>query len=182
MTDRLLFVGRLNAQKGIEHLVAALPLVRNPVALDVVGDRPERARLQQFARDAGVAERITWHGSLPQTALAPFYRGAAALVVPSIDEGLGLVAVEAQLCGTPVIASESGGLPDIVRHDQTGILVPPAEPAALASAVDSLLARPDKGASLGEAGRMHALATFAPESVARRYATLYRSLLESASR
>jgi glycosyltransferase involved in cell wall biosynthesis len=180
--DRLLFVGRLNAQKGIEHLVAALPLVRARASLDVIGDGPDRTRLEQLARESGVAERITWHGTLPQTALADLYRQAAALVVPSIEEGLGLVAVEAQLCGTPVIASQSGGLPDVVRHDQTGLLVPPAQPAALAAAIDDLLARPDRGASLGEAGRVHALATFAPESVARRYASLYRSLLGRASR
>ena len=111
--------------------------------------------------------------------LAAFYRGAAALVVPSVGEGLGLVAVEAQLCETPVVAFDSGGLPDIVQHDRTGILVSDVDAAALAAALVSLLERDDRGQSLGAAARLHALATFAPESVARRYADIYRSAIAS---
>jgi starch synthase len=97
-------------------------------------------------------------------------------VVPSIDEGLGLVAVEAQLCETPVIAFDSGGLSDVVSNGRTGILIDNVSASALAESIDALLASPDRGAALGAAGRLHALATFAPESVARRYATIYRSV------
>lgn len=178
---QLLYVGRLNAQKGVEHLIAALARMRTPARLDIVGDGPDRERLERQATEIGVAGRITWHGPLGQEALPPLYRRAAAVVVPSIDEGLGLVAVEAQLCATPVVAAESGGLPDVVRHEHTGILVPPANPEALAVALDDLLTRPDGGRALGEAGRVHALGTFAPESAARRYAMLYRSVLGQAS-
>ena len=180
--DRLLFVGRLNAQKGIAHLIEALARVKSAATLDVVGDGPDRAALEARARELGVAGRITWHGVLPQTALPALYRAAAVLVVPSIEEGLGLVAVEAQLCATPVIAARSGGLPDVVRHEQTGLLVPPADPPALAAAIDDLLTQPGRAAELGAAGRMHALAAFAPESVARRYAMLYHSILDHAAR
>jgi glycosyltransferase involved in cell wall biosynthesis len=94
-----------------------------------------------------------------------------------VGEGLGLVAVEAQLCGTPVVAFDSGGLPDVVQHDRTGILVENVDAGALAAALSSLMQRPDRGAALGAAGRLHALATFAPESVARRYADIYRSAI-----
>jgi glycosyltransferase involved in cell wall biosynthesis len=128
------------------------------------------------------SESVTWHGALPQPELAEFYRTAAALVVPSVGEGLGLVAVEAQLCETPVVAFESGGLPDIVQHDRTGILVRDVDAGALAAALVSLLEREDRGASLGAAARLHALATFAPESVARRYAEIYRSAIASSPR
>jgi glycosyltransferase involved in cell wall biosynthesis len=177
---RLLFVGRLNKQKGIELLLHALSRIPDTsVALDVVGDGEDRRALEETARALGVAERVTWHGALPQTRLADFYRKAAALVVPSVGEGLGLVAVEAQLCETPVVAFESGGLPDIVQHDRTGILVTSVDAGALAAALVSLLERADRGASLGAAGRLHALATFAPESVARRYADIYRNAIAS---
>ena len=67
-------------------------------------------------------------------------------MVPSTDEGLGLVAVEAQLCETPVVGYESGGLTDIVQHDRTGLLVPPGNVEALAAVLDGLLDRPDRGA------------------------------------
>ncbi len=178
--NRLLFVGRLNKQKGIElllHTLARLP--DDGIGLDVVGDGEDRGALQDLAAALGLAHRVAWHGAVPQPRLAEFYRGAAALVVPSVGEGLGLVAVEAQLCETPVVAFDSGGLPDIVQHDRTGILVKTVDAAALAAALVSLLERDDRGASLGAAGRLHALATFAPESVARRYADVYRAAIAS---
>jgi glycosyltransferase involved in cell wall biosynthesis len=174
--NRLLFVGRLNAQKGIELLLHALSRMPDAsVGLDVVGDGEDRERLVTLAKGLGVADRIRWHGHVEQPKLAAFYRAATALVVPSVAEGLGLVAVEAQLCETPVVAFDSGGLPDVVQHDRTGMLVESVDAGALAAAIESLIARPDRGAALGAAGRLHALATFAPESVARRYAEIYRS-------
>jgi len=177
--DRLLFVGRLNKQKGIETLLHALSRIARPVHLDVVGDGEDREALQELAAGLGIADRVHWHGALPQPKLADFYRAATALVVPSVGEGLGLVAVEGQLCETPVVAFDSGGLPDIVQHDRTGILVPTVDAKALAAAITSLLDRPDHGAALGAAGRLHALATFAPESVAKRYTDVYKSAIAS---
>jgi glycosyltransferase involved in cell wall biosynthesis len=177
--DRLLFVGRLNKQKGIEMLLQAVSRVSRPIHLDVVGDGEDRDALQELAGALGIADRVRWHGALPQPRLADFYRSATALVVPSVEEGLGLVAVEAQLCDTPVIAFDSGGLPDIVQHDRTGVLVTTVDAKALAAGITSLLDRPDRGAALGAAGRLHALATFAPESVAKRYADVYQSAIAS---
>jgi D-inositol-3-phosphate glycosyltransferase len=135
--------------------------------------------LTTLAQALGLSERVRWHGALPHPKLAAFYRAATALVVPSVGEGLGLVAVEAQLCETPVVAFDSGGLPDIIQHGRTGILVKDLDAAALAASLVSLLERDDRGASLGAASRLVALATFAPESVARRYADIYRSALAS---
>jgi glycosyltransferase involved in cell wall biosynthesis len=176
--DRLLFVGRLNKQKGIEILLHALSRIADQsLGLDVVGDGEDRDDLVAMSKALGIADRVRWHGALPQPKLADFYRNAAALVVPSVGEGLGLVAVEAQLCETPVIAFDSGGLPDIIQHDRTGILVSEVDAGALAAALVSLLGREDHGASLGAAARLHALATFAPESVARRYADIYRAAI-----
>jgi glycosyltransferase involved in cell wall biosynthesis len=181
--DRLLFVGRLNKQKGIELLLHAISRIPDrSISLDVVGDGEDRAALEALAGALGAGDRVRWHGALPHDRLPDFYRAAAALVVPSIGEGLGLVAVEAQLCETPVIAFDSGGLPDIVQHDRTGVLVPEIDPGALAAAIVSLLDREDHGASLGAAGRLHAVATFAPQSVARRYADIYRSAIASSPR
>jgi glycosyltransferase involved in cell wall biosynthesis len=173
--DRVLFVGRLNKQKGIELLLHAISRIPDgSIGLDVVGDGDDRETLQEMARALEIADRVQWHGAVAQPKLVEFYRSAAALVVPSVGEGLGLVAVEAQLCETPVIAFDSGGLPDVVQHDRTGVLVNTVDAGALAAALVSLLSRDDRGASLGAAGRLHAIATFAPESVARRYADTYR--------
>jgi glycosyltransferase involved in cell wall biosynthesis len=179
--DSLLFVGRLTKQKGLDLLLQALSKLPRAMTLDVIGDGPEGIALRAMAGELGVASRVRWHGSQPQSALPEYYRTATALIVPSADEGLGLVAVEAQLCETPVVAFESGGIPDVVQHERTGFLVSSRSPDALAGAISAVLAMPDRGKSLGVAGRMHALATFAPESVARKYADIYRAAIASAT-
>ena len=175
--NRLLFVGRLTAQKGIEGLIDAMARMRNRATLDVVGDGTLADKLASRVRELGIGDRVNWLGQLSQPRLVDLYRRATALVVPSIDEGLGLVAIEAQLCETPVVAYESGGLTDTVQHDRTGILVPPGDLGALATALDSLLDAPERASEMGRAGRMVALAGFAPESAARRYAGIYRSVV-----
>jgi len=174
---RLLFVGRFNEQKGLEHLLRALAAMKVPATLDVIGDGPNRQALEQLSQQLGIGSRIRWHGQMKQSDLARIYQAAAAVVVPSVDEGLGLVAVEALLCETPVVAFDSGGLRDVIQHDRTGILVKPGDWAALAAALDDLLTRDGAGRDLGRAGRLYALSAFAPESAARRYAEIYRQVV-----
>lgn len=172
-TDRFLFVGRLNRQKGIALLLQALAATSTGASLDVVGDGDDRDALEATVRSLGIADRVRWHGRKTQAELVPLYRGAVALVVPSEEEGLGLVAVEAQLCGAPVIAFRSGGLTDVVDDGITGVLTPAGDVRALAQAMDAMAARSDHGAALGAAGRAAALARFSPAVVAARYATIY---------
>lgn len=170
---RLLFVGRLNMQKGAELLLHAMAEMRYSATLDVVGDGEQATALGELARALGIFDRITWHGALPQEQLPPLYRRASALIVPSREEGLGLVAVEAQLCETPVIAFDSGGLRDIVQHERTGVLVTDHTAAALAAAIDGLLGSFERALDWGRAGRSSALAVFAPDAVARHYEQIY---------
>ena len=174
--DRFLFVGRLNEQKGIALLLQSLAASRSGASLDVVGDGDGRAALESIARTLGVAARVRWLGAQSQEQLVPLYRAATAVVIPSEGEGLGLVAVEAQLCATPVIAFRSGGLPDVVSDGVSGLLTPPGDVRALAAAMDAVLARPDKGASLGRAGRESALARFTPAVAAAHYRSIYESV------
>ena len=173
---RLLFVGRLNAQKGIALLLDAVAKMRNKVDLDVIGDGADRDALRAQADTLGISARVHWHGALPQPRLLEFYRSATALVVPSREEGFGLVAVEAQLCETPVVAFASGGLADTIEDGVTGYLVPPGDSASLAVALDTVVSSEARH-DVGKAGRQSALARFAPESVARRYRKLYDSVL-----
>lgn len=176
-SDRLLFVGRLTRQKGLDLLLHALTRLPPHIGLDIVGDGEEQGTLEALSARLGLASRLRWHGTLPATALPPLYRAAAAVVVPSSEEGLGLVAVEAQLCETPVVAFASGGLTDVVEDQVTGILVHERSPAPLARALTDFFARPDRGASLGRAGRARALAAFEPAVAARRYADIYADAL-----
>lgn len=169
----LLFVGRLNEQKGLRYLLRALPLVHDAPTLDVVGDGPDRPALVALTTELGLTERVRWHGPLPQQRLPELYGSASAIVVPSWEEGLGLVAAEALLCETPVIAFRSGGLVDVVEDGVTGRLVTPGEPATLAGAISGVLSDAGLAARMGGEGRSRMLATFAPDSVAERYVGVY---------
>jgi len=174
---RFLFVGRLNEQKGVAVLLEALAAMREPAELDVVGDGADRDALVASAQALGLGARVHWHGAVPQPRLVDYYRTATALVVPSREEGFGLVAVEAQLCETPVVAFASGGLADTIEDGATGFLVPPGNSGTLALTLDNVVSFESRHA-IGKAGRQSALARFAPESVARRYRTLYESVLQ----
>ena len=174
--DELLFVGRLDRQKGAEIAVAALALLDGPAAglpLRVVGGGPEAAALRRLAGELGVAGRVRWDGQISKAELAGRYRRAAALVVPGRDEGLGLVAVEGQLSGAPVVAAASGGLIDVVADGRTGRTFPPGEPAALARAVESVLADRDATARMTRAAREEAAARFGCVGAASAYAAVY---------
>jgi len=176
---RLLFVGRFTPQKGLDHLLRALSLMKGRAILDVVGNGGESERYRALAQELSVANRVAWHGQLRSDQLAGLYRAATALVVPSIDEGLGLVAVEALLCETPVVAFRSGGLTDVIQDGSTGVLVAPGDSAVLAAALDRVIAEPERARALGTAGRLNVLSRFAPESAAQRYSDIYAQVLDS---
>jgi glycosyltransferase involved in cell wall biosynthesis len=180
-TDEVLFVGRLNEQKGLHVLLDVLAMMRRRARLQVVGDGPYEHVLKRQAAELGIAERITWHGSLKRDGLLALYQRAAAVAIPSRDEGLGLVAVESQLCETPVVAFDSGGLPDVIVNGQTGLLTPAGDSGAMAAALDTLLADASLARSLGAAGRRAALAVFSPAAAAARYAEIYRGLGRAAA-
>ena len=179
--DELLFVGRLDRQKGAEVALRALALLSGPAAalpLRVVGGGPEEAALRRLAGELGVGDRVRWDGRLPQTELADRYRRAAALVVPGRDEGLGLVAVEGQLCGAPVVATASGGLLDVVADGQTGRTFPPGHPDALARKIEAVLADPQATARMAATARERAAARFGTAAAARAYAAVYAEAME----
>jgi glycosyltransferase involved in cell wall biosynthesis len=173
---RLLFVGRLNAQKNPSVLIHALTTLPDSVHLDIVGDGPDAAALRALSAQLGVAHRIAWHGQQPRDAMPALYAQAWCCLVPSRDEGFGMVAAESLLCETPVIAANSGGLPDIVRDGETGTLItrvddPAAWSAAIRAVTDSAWTREKYGA----AGRSNMLALVAPGAVAERYRAVYES-------
>ena len=172
--NRFLFAGRLNRQKGLDALLRAFASMRGVAMLDVVGEGANAAELKLLASQLGVSDRVVWHGQLKQPELVKHYQSATAVVVPSIDEGLGLVAAEALLCETPVIAFRSGGLTDVIEHEKTGILVTPGETGELAQALDVVLEYPERAREMAREGRASALRNFSPDKAAARYADIYR--------
>jgi glycosyltransferase involved in cell wall biosynthesis len=147
---RVVFVGRLHRQKQVDTLVRAAPLLRTPgVSVLVVGDGPDRAWLQELADPALV--RFT--GFVPHDEVPAVLRHSDVFVLPSRYEELGSVLLEAMHCGVPIVASDTGGIPDVITDGVTGRLVPPGDPAAVASAVDALLADRAAAARLGAAAQ-----------------------------
>ncbi len=177
---RLLFVGKLTEQKGLHFLLDAMAKCQTRPTLEIVGaGRVDDRALRDRALALGLAHRITWTPLLAQADLAVRYREARVLVIPAIDEGLGLTAVEAALSQTPVIAFASGGVVDTIIDGETGILVPPRAVDRLAAAIDRLIDDPAEAARLGGEGRRFALRRFGAEAVAATYAALYRRATRS---
>jgi glycosyltransferase involved in cell wall biosynthesis len=179
----LLFVGRLDRQKGLDVALRALAALHGDpgraLRLRVVGSGPDEAALRDLATELGIADRIRWESTLPLETLADRYRYATALLVPGADEGLGLVAVEAQLCGTPVIAAASGGLLDVVANNKTGRTFPPGQAAALAQVIEEVVTGPAAAASLAATARERAAARFSTHAAASAYAAIYAEALRT---
>lgn len=173
---RLLFVGRLNAQKNPIVLLRALAELPDEIHLDVVGDGPDAGALRALGAQLGIAHRIAWHGQQPRDVMPAFYAQASCCLVPSRDEGFGLVAAESLLCETPVLATKSGGLPDIVRDGESGrLLASPDDVQAWSAAIQAVAGHPETRAAYGAAGRASMIAMVSPAAVAERYRGVYES-------
>ncbi len=151
----LLFVGRIQALKGIDTLLEAMALLEerrvladHPVSLMVIGGEPdasgedmpaEMARLKELCQSLGMGDLVTFIGKRDQDTLQYYYSAAEIVVVPSHYESFGMVALEAMACGTPVVASETGGLIFLVRDGETGFHVPAGDAGALADRLQTLI-------------------------------------------
>jgi len=193
----ILFVGRITRQKGILHLVHAVPHIRADVQVVLCAGAADTAGLEQELSERIAQVRkasrnaIIWIPQVvPKPDLVGLYSAAALFVCPSIYEPFGIINLEAMACGTPVVASAVGGIPEVVAHEETGLLVPlaaegpsnpePRDPERfsrdLALAVDSLLEAPDRIRRMGQQARRRVEELFSWKSVARRTLDFYREL------
>ncbi len=174
----IVYAGVLIPRKGVHHLLKAFAQLDVPSAqLHLVGKAENgdyAAALRQQAAELGISERVRFCGAVSQAELARYFAGARVMVLPSLSEGLGRVVVEAMLLGTPVIGSRVGGIPDLIRPGETGLLVEAGEEGDLLAALKQIY-RADVNA-MGAAARAFALEYFSPE----KYATGYRQLFELA--
>lgn len=168
----LLSVGHLLEDKG--HHLAIEALTELPdVELVIVGDGPQRGQLEATARRCGVAERVHWTGTLPQQGLARYYSAADATVLASRIEGMPNVVLESLACGTPVIATAVGGIPEILNVPEAGVLIERREAAAIAAAYRALMRSPPAAGDV----RRHA-EVFAWGPTTQGLLTLFSSVLE----
>jgi len=159
--SQLLAVGRLIERKGYEYLIRALPLLSPDLNahLTLVGEGQERPRLEALCRELDVAERVTWLSGIPDAELARLYGACNVFVHPSIvdrtgdTESVGTVLMEAMSHARPIVATNVGGIPDVIHDGETGVLVPEKNPQALADAITRVLCDDALARRLGAAAR-----------------------------
>lgn len=145
----VLFAGRLESYKGVHILLESLRYLPSTTRVKIVGVGPDEDRLKSMI---GKDHRVEFLGFIPGNELWKLMGQATVVVVPSIwNEPYGLVALEAMCQGTPIIVSKSGGLPEIVGNSQSGIVVPPSDPRALARAIEQILDNPERAKAMGKA-------------------------------
>ena len=179
---QVLFVGRLVERKGVKYLIDAVQRMPPDLRarLVVIGDGPEREPIGARVRDAGLEDRVEIRGRVSDEELRSAYAGADVLVLPSIldargdTEGLGVVLLEAMSYGVPVVASDIGGITDIVEHETSGLLVPPGDPAALAQALERLARDPALASRLGAAGEQRVRRAFGWPEIMAKWDAVYR--------
>lgn len=176
-----LFVGRLRIRKGVEVLLEAMKALPE-ARLSIAGDGEHREALERRAAELGLGSAVRFLGRCGAGRVRGLLRGARALVVPSIYEGMPLVVLEAMEAGLPVIASRVSGIPEVVADDQTGRktgwLVPPEDPETLAAALAAAQADPDEARRRGEAGRQRVEEEFRPARAALLWRDAVSALLE----
>jgi len=173
--DRLIVsVGRLVYYKGFEYLIRAMTRVKG--RLLIIGEGPLRNKLKALAADLGVADRVYFLGRIDHNRLVACYHAALVFVLASTarSEAFGLTQVEAMAAGLPVVNTQlDSGVPFVSLHEQTGLTVPPADPDALAAAINRLLVNQDLRQSLGRMARMRAQKEFSLDAMVSRTLSLY---------
>lgn len=172
----LISVCRLVPRKGIDTTLRALPAVLRQVPhvrYLVVGDGPDRARLEALACTLGVDAHVQFIPGIDNEALPAYYNLAEAVVMPSRSdppdvEGFGIVFLEANACEKPVVGADAGGIPDAILHGETGLLIPPDDPEALAASIIQLLNEPEFALRLGRQGRARVVREATWDTVASR--------------
>jgi glycosyltransferase involved in cell wall biosynthesis len=176
-------VASLRPHKGQAVLMRAFACLPESLGgtLVLVGEGPERSRLERLGADLGLVPRLRMPGERLDARL--LLAGFDLLVAPSIGrEGLGVSVLEGMDAGLPVVASRVGGLPEVVEEGRTGLLVPEDDPAALAAAMTTILSRDDRGAALGAEGRRRVESQFRASAMVRRVESLYEVALERTPR
>jgi glycosyltransferase involved in cell wall biosynthesis len=176
---------QLFPRKGIRFLIEAAAALKPrfpDLKVVLAGDGFERPELISLADSLGIGGDVTFLGWVPNSELPPYYRAAAVSVIPSLEEGFGIPAAEAMGCQTPVVASDAGGLPEVVEDRVTGLIVPRGDSAALADAIGGLLADPARRAQMGRAGRERALRLFDWDRTAEQLEHIYAEVTSVPSR
>jgi glycosyltransferase involved in cell wall biosynthesis len=178
---RILYAGNLVRSKGVDVLLrAGAEMSRRGVSfqLKILGEGPVRGELEMLARTLGIAPLVTWSGWAPQAAMPAEYGASTVTVLPTRGEaeGLGLTLVEALLAGSAVVGTPAGGIPEVVLHEETGLIARDGDPGDLASQIERLLKEGALRDRLTAAGKERVLHTYSPGPAVARFLTIYDAI------
>jgi len=176
----VLYVGRLVPQKGVEYLIQAVPMIAGKypnVKFLIVGEGWLRDYLESLAQSTGQRWRITFTGFIPDHEVVALMKSADVLVVPSVYEPFGIVALEGMAAGVPVIASQVGGLSEVIEHDKSGVFVYPRNPESIAWGVGHVLSNPGHAEWLVKNALEKVKNMFSWEAIAIKTVQVYKSVL-----
>lgn len=181
----ILFVGRLDEGKGIRYLLPAFKRVKKAlgeVKLVIIGDGPLRKEIERYIKIKAIEEDVAVLGPMKNKDLPPYFRAVDLTVAPSIttkkwEEQIGMVNIQSMACGTPVVSTYSGAIPEYVRHNKTGVLVPEKDVDSLTNAIIKLLRNDDLREKLGRNARKHAVENLDAKKNVRANEKLLLSLL-----
>ena len=187
----VIFVGRITRQKGVPVLLRAASELVPQAQLVLCAGQADTPELEaevtglveglRTGRNGRARSGVVWIPEmLPKREVIQLLTHATVFAIPSIYEPLGIVNLEAMACGTAVVGSRTGGIPEVVADGQTGLLVPPGEPGPLAAALNALISDPDRAEAMGQAGRKRAVAEFGWAAIAAQTAALYAELVTRA--
>ena len=182
----VIFVGRITRQKGVPVLLRAASALVPEAQLVLCAGQPDTPELAAEVTELVGGLRASRSGvvwipeMLPKHEVIQLLTHAAVFACPSVYEPLGIVNLEAMACGTAVVGSRTGGIPEVVADGETGLLVPPGEPEPLAEALNALILDPDRAVAMGQAGRKRVVAEFGWAAIAAQTAALYAELVNRA--
>lgn len=176
----VLCVGRLVPQKGIEYLLQAVPMISqryHDTKFIIVGEGWLRSHLEHVANSTGYKWKIMFTGFIPDSELVALLLSADVLVVPSIYEPFGIVALEGMAAGVPVVASQVGGLAEVIEHDKTGVFVYPRSPESIAWGVAHVLFNPEHTRWMVQNAKEMVRKTYSWEAIAKKTVEVYKEVV-----
>ncbi len=169
-------VARLIPSKGIDILINALPLIRQEnVRLMIVGTGPDEGRLREITNALGLSGRVIFTGQV--SSMNEYYKAFDIFILPSLSEGMGISVLEAMYFGLPVIATKTGGIPELVRHGSNGLLIKPGDSEGAAKAIEYLIKNPDKALELGRQAELDAVKDFTYDVMIKKTLEVFDKVL-----
>ncbi|EMT39197.1 glycogen synthase (ADP-glucose) [Thermoanaerobacter thermohydrosulfuricus] len=176
----ILFVGRISRQKGITHLIDAVKYLPKDIKVVLCASSPDTQEvLEEVEQKVKLYDNIIWINKMVEKEeIIELYSNAEVFACPSVYEPFGIINLEAMACKTPVVASATGGIKEVVVHEETGFLVEPGNPEELAKYINILLNNKDLAIKFGENGRKRVEEMFSWESIAKKTYEMYKDVIE----